>query len=1096
MKRIILLLAFFWVYMGLFGQARTITGTITDVTDGSPLIGASIVMQSETGSQTGTIADIDGNFTLSVPDGVNTVNVSYVGYESKEIDITGITNIDITLTMVTTELEGVVVTALGIKKEKKALGYSFSDVKGEELTTNRDVNFINSISNKVAGVNISQTAGGAGTSSRIIIRGVKSLSTESQPLIVIDGVPIGNSSDGASWLGGLDYGNTLGSISPDDIETMSVLKGPNAAALYGSRAATGVILITTKKGSKKDPLSVTVNSNFMFDRAYIVADFQNKYGAGFGGNILKQELPQDFQDYFNMDSAYYSHSTGSWGPEMDGTWEVLNWNGKFKYLTPQPDNVKDYYEKGYTFTNSVGIQRGMENYNWRLSMSSLNNKGLKPNSTYDRYNVSFNMDSKLNDFVSVSFKGNYVKEDAFNRVGQGNSETGAKSFIWMPRSIDINTLRKDYKGANGQEQNYYYADYLHTNPFWESFENYNDDNKDQFIGFIKADFTITPWLKGFARSNMDTYSTKRYLRIANNAIRANGEGSYTERWVNYRSMNHDFLLTANRSLGEDWNVSGNFGGNYFSVASDYQSTTIRGLAVPNYFSLNNPKYPEDTSTGTSKRKKVIQSVYGSAQFQYKNWLYLELTGRNDWSSTLPKGNNSYFYPSVNTSFVFTNFFNLESKILSFGKLRFSYAYVGNDTDPYNLSYKFINQKYGNVPAVYLEPRGFKVDLKPESTGSWEIGTDLRFWMNRMSVDITYYNETTYDQIVEAEISPTSGFNTIITNGGEIANRGIEMQMNVSPVVASNFNWDVSLNFARNRNEVVSLAGGLTQLPITSTSQISIIAVPGHPYGQIKGRAIKKYYKTDVNDNVIDDPNNGRPLIGEDGYYIQEDRAVIGNVTPHWSGGISNNLRYKSLSLSFSIGVQRGGDLYSKTNKYGMDMGQFVETLEGRESWYDASADEKLMGRIGQRDANGDPILDTDGDQIFDAVSDAVGYVADGVVVDETTGEVRENTKGVDPQFYHHQRKWGGIAEMDIYDASYVKLRDMTLNYNFPASWFSNSFIKSGSFALIGRNLWLIYSGAPNIDPESSFTSNNSGIGQEYAAMPSTRSLGFNLKLVF
>ena len=1092
MNKVLLMLVLFLTGVMLYGQERTVKGTVTDA-QGEPLIGASVVAQTPPdASPIGSITDIQGNFSISIPETVTTLVVSYVGYETKEIDISGKTQVDVTLEQSAMQLDDVVVTALGIKKEEKALGYAFSDVEGDELVTNRDVNFINSVSNKIAGVNISQTAGGAGTSSRIIIRGVKSLSTESQPLIVIDGVPIDNSADGATWLGGVDYGNSLMGVSPDDIETMSVLKGPNAAALYGSRAAAGVILITTKRGTGKEELKVTLNSNFMFDRAYIVAKYQNEYGAGFGGGIQKQLLTEEQQEKFSRDSAYYYYSTGSWGPKLDGSVEVLNWNDEFVNLTPQPDNVRDYFEKGYTSTNTVAIESGNEKTNWRFSATTLNNKGLKPNSNYDRKTVNFNINTNLNKFASFSFKGNYIREDAFNRVGQGDARTGARTFIWMPRSININTLREDYMSANGFEQNWYFASDWHTNPFWEAFENYNNDNKDQFIGFAKLDFKFTPWLSGFVRSSMDTYGSKRYLRIANNALRANGEGLFTERWVNYRSLNHDFLLTAQKSFGDDLDINVNFGGNYFDSFVDYQSSTINGLAVPNFFSLNNAKYPAENNIGSSRRQKRINSLYGSAQFNYKTWYYLELTGRNDWSSTLPLDNNSYFYPSLNTSFVFSNAFNMDKRILSFGKIRFSYAFVGNDTNPYQLENVFINQQYGEVPAVYLDRNGKNPNLKPESTGSWEIGADLRFFQNRIGVDLTYYDEVTYDQIVQAEISKASGFKSIITNGGEIANRGVEAQLNLSPVRSSNVDWDINLNYAKNENEVVSLAGGLSQFTITNESQIDIVAIPGRPYGEIMGTTITRYYKRDGEGEIIDDPNNGKPLVGEDGLLVTGERGVIGNITPDWTGGLTNSLRYKNLGLSFTVGVKMGGDIFSKTNKYGLDNGQFEETLEGRESWYAATTAEQNKGRRGMYNEDGTPLLDEEGNQMFDPNgSEPVGYVVDGVLADGT-----ENTKGVDPQVFFHQRKWGGIAELDVYDGSYVKLRDVTLNYKLPSSWFDNNFISQASLALIGKNLWLIYSGVPNIDPESSFTSNNNGLGQEYAAMPTTRSVGFNVRIVF
>ena len=1084
MRKTFLILILFLAYISTYGQERTVTGTVIDNED-LPLIGATIVVKLPEGElPIGTVTNFDGNFSLNIPSGANTLIFSFIGCETQEVNITGKDQIDIKLGLATTELGDIVVTALGIKKDKKALGYAFADVKGEELTRNRDVNFINAISNKVAGVNISQTAGGAGTSSRIVIRGIKSLSTESQPLIVVDGVPLDNSSDGASWLGGVDYGNSMMGISPDDIESMSVLKGPNAAALYGSRAAMGVILITTKKGVKGDKMKVTINSNFMFDRAYVTGKYQNNYGAGFAGSIQRSQiteehynrlLPEDQQKVIlETDSitgapmyyAYSNYGTGSWGPRMDTdtlgigstTNEILNWNDRFVRYQSQPNNVSDYYEPGYTLSNSVSLENGNEKYNWRFSVGTLNNKGLKPDSKYDRKTFNYMMNTKLNDFIGFSFKANYIREDARNRAGQGDSRTGARNFIWMPRSININTLESDYKDQNGFEQNWYPDDPWHTNPYWEAYENYNNDYKDQFIGFAKLDLTLTTWLKGFARTSMDTYTQKRFLRIANGAARALGDGSYSEYWKNFRSLNHDFLLSADKELNDDINISGNLGGNYYQLTSTSQSTTIDGLAVPNFFSINNPKNPAETRTGVSRYEKVIQSVYGSAQIVYKNWWYTEITARNDWSSSLPSQNNSYFYPSLNTSVVITEALGLDNKTLSFGKVRFSYAEVGNDTRAHQLSYQFINTAYGDNPSVWLHPQGFNPDLKSERTKAFELGGDFRLWQNRLGLDITFYSEMSYNQIVRAPITAASTFKTVLTNGGTISNKGIEIQLNASPIKKTDYSWDINMNYAKNKNVIEELAEELAYFPITGESQISVVGFEGEAFGDIIGVAHVRY------DNE-GHANHGRPLIDADGLYVRGETQKIGNVTPDWTGGITNSFRYKNLSLSFSIGVQMGGDIFSKTNKYGLDNGQFTETLEGRESWYSATSEEQMAG--------------------------TVGYVADGVLADGT-----ENTRGIDPQVYFHQRKWGGIAELDIYDASYVKLRDATLNYSFPKRWFENMFIQSGSFSLVGKNLWLIYSGVPNIDPESSFSSSNNALGQEYGAMPTTRSYGFNIRLTF
>jgi len=1078
MKKTIFTLVLFLFVIQTFSQTKHITGSVTD-NKGEALPGATIMDITNAGPTTlGTITDFNGKFVLDLPENATAIMVSFVGYESQTVKINDNTNFKIVLSPSATELGDIVVTALGIKREKKALGYAFADVKGDELTENRDVNFINSLSNKVAGVTISQTAGGAGTSSRVIIRGIKSIGGNSQPLIIVDGVAIDNSSDGASWLGGVDYGNGLMDISPDDIETMSVLKGPNAAALYGSRAANGVIMITTKKGSTKDKIKVTVNSNFMFDRAYIFGDYQNEYGAGFGGNMPRNELspeyveslsPEDQQDVeIVVDSvgithyyARYYYGTGSWGPKYTDTIKVLNWNDHFVDYKPQPDNVKDYFEKGFTATNTIAIESGSEKMNWRFSLLNLNNKGLKPNSKYGRTSLTYNMSSKMTDFFSFDFKVNYIREDAFNRVGQGDARTGARTFIWMPRSTDIHLLENDYMDANGFEQNWYYDDPWHTNPYWEAYKNYNNDNKDRFIAYIKGNFTITPWLSGFVRSSMDTYNSNRYSRIASNSLRAYGEGQYTEYLKKFKSLNHDFLLIANKSLNDNWSLSGNAGGNYYSYLSDKQISTIYGLAVPDFFTLNNAKNPDITKVFSLIYRKVIQSLYSSAQLSYKSIWFIELTARNDWSSTLPIENSSYFYPSVNTSFVFTDAFHINKKILPFGKIRFSYAYVGKDTDPYQLTSTYTNQAFGDQTTVYLSNNGKNPGLKPENTASWEIGTDLRFFNNRIGLDFTYYDELTVNQIVRSEVSKPSGFNTFIMNGGSIENKGIEFLLNVTPVETANFHWDLAFNYAKNQNKVVSLAEGLDQITITGESQIDVVAIPGRPYGEIIGTRLMRY----ENPNNPDDPNNGRPIIDENGMYVQDVRGVIGNITPDWTGGLSTNLKYHNISLSATVGVSVGGDIFSKTNKYGLDNGQFVETLEGRESWYNGTSDEQLAG--------------------------TVGYVADGVLADGT-----ENTKGIDPQFYWHQHKWGGIAELDIYDASYVKLRDVSVKYNLPSLMFENSFIQSISIALLAKNLWLIYSGVPNIDPEASFTSNNNGLGQEYSSMPPTRSIGFNLQIIF
>lgn len=1090
-KKILLLFAgFLLLNTLLFGQEKTITGKVTG-SDGEPLIGVNVIIK---GTTEGTVTNLDGDYSVAVPQGATLV-FSFIGYLDEEVIISDQTVVNITLVEDLHKLEEVVVTALGIKKEKKALGYAFTDVDGDELTTNRDANFINSLSNKVAGVNITQTAGGAGTSSRIVIRGIKSLSTESQPLIVIDGVPMENNSNDVSWSSSssLEYGNNLGSLNPDDIESMSVLKGPNAAALYGSEAANGVIIITTKKGTKSDKLRVTFNSNFMMDYAYIHGKYQNKYGVGSGGALWKQELSQDQKDYYFeeygvvLDSARFANGSGSWGPSLtDWPYEdtVINWNGDLlTQLSPHPDNVEYYFQPGYTFTNTLSLEKGTKKFNWRFSIAQLDNEGLKPASTYKRKNVSYAMNSEMNKFLDFSLNASYIREDAHNRVGMSNSTSGAKTFIYMPRNVDTRVLERDYKDENGNELNYGYdSGVLLFNPYWEAYENYNNDHKDQFTSLAKVNVKITPWLSGFVRSSINMYSTKRYQRIANGSLK-DPEGGFSEVYKNYRALNHDFLITANKSFGEDFSFNFNVGGRINEWGVDYNYNTAYGLAIPNFFSINN--YKNEIRTTSTKAKAANHSLYGSAQMNYKSWYFLELTYRQDWNSTLPKGEWSYPYPSVNTSLVFSDALGIENQYFTFGKVRFSYAVVGNGTAPYNLYTTFNSQPYGDYPTNYLPATGLNPNLIPEQTRSWEVGADLKFFGNRLGIDATYYEEVTANQIYRAEVSKAGGYARQLLNGGEISNKGVELQLYFSPVRTSNFDWDVNVNYAMNRNKVLSLAEGITELQIGGDSQVKVVAKPGLPYGEMIGETIARF-------DSAGHTNHGKYLVSDDGTFLKGGLGSVGNITPDFIGGINNNLRYKNFSLGFTIGFQVGGDIFSKTNKYGRDKGVFEETLEGRESWYNATDDERnKFGREGRYNADGSPMLDNDGNQLFDETSPHIGMLAHGVTANGET-----NTKGIDPQVYWHQFKWGGIAELDIYDASYVKLRDITLTYNIPPKLLNRVFINTGSISFVAKNVWLIYSGAPNIDPEASFGATNVALGQEYASMPPTRSYGFNLKLVF
>ena len=1060
MKKQILTAILLILTVGIFAQQKTITGKVTDVDSGSEIPGVSVVVE-ETGQ--GTMTDLNGKYSITIEKTENlTLTFSYVGYVTQKILVGDKSTVNVKLKAETSQIEEVVVTALGIKREKKALGYSASEINGDDLTEARESNILNSISGKIAGVQISKTAGGAGGSSRVVIRGNSSISGNNQALIVVDGIPIDNSNVGsAGWLGGYDYGDGISDINPDDIENITVLKGPNAAALYGSRAANGVIMITTKKGTAKKGIGVSVNMSSTIDLADIHGKYQNEYGLGGNGYIPRIALDSIQKlKYPGWDTIEYSpNSYQSWGPKMDGHL-ILNWNGEIRPYEPHPDNVKDYFEPGFTTTNTVAVYGGSEKATFRLSLTDLYNKNIVPNSWYNRSSVTLRSTAELTKKIHVDAKVNYVKDDAFNRPGQGDSRTGARTFIWMPRNIDIHKLRADYKDENGYEQNYYKLDDWHTNPYWELFENTNNDTKDRVIGLIKVNYQLTDWLNLMLRSGNDFYYSKRYRRVASYSMRE-PTGQYTELWIANRSANSDFLLSAKKTFG-NLNVSLNFGGNKMTSNFDMSSSSVTGFAVPNFFSLNNYTNNLNNSTGTTVSKKHINSLYGFSQFAYKSYLYVDVNMRNDWSSSLPESNNSYFYPAVSTSFILSEMFDMNSKIISFAKVRLSWAKVGNDASPYMLEPIYLSGNFGELPVNFLSNTLPLSDLKPELTNSWEAGADLRFLQNKIAIDFSVYKDNSYNQILRTEISKTTGYNKAVINAGEIENRGIEILLTLHPVKTKDFDWNMKFNFAKNISKVVTLAEDINTYPITSTSQINIEARPGDPYGNIVGT----YILTDsVSGKHLIDPSNG--------LYMSSgtEKKVLGNINPDWIGGFMNTLKYKMFYMSFTIGIQMGGDIYSKTNRYGNDNGQFVNTLEGRESWYAATEEEKLNGMK----ADGTP----------------VGYVADGIYPDGTP-----NNRGVDPQVYWHQGKWNGITEMSIYDASYVKLREAIIGINIPKTFTDKLKINRASFSLTGRNLWLIYSGVPNIDPESSFTNQNNGLGQEYAAMPTARNIGFSLKFNF
>jgi TonB-linked SusC/RagA family outer membrane protein len=809
----------------------------------------------------------------------------------------------------------------------------------------------------------------------------------------------------------------------------------------------------------------------------LLTDWQNEYGMGGNGDLIKSVIKPDFRAKWKIDpaidSAYFTQdwtSYGSWGPKMDGQMDVMNWYGQMSKFNPQPDNVKDFYQTGNTYTNSVAIEGGNDKATFRLSYTNLENKGIVPTNRLGRNTINFRGTNKFTDQLEADFKVTYVRQENKNRTGVSNSSTNpAMVFVRMPRNVEMSKLKEYYLAPDGSEANWY-MEGTNENPYWGVYKNGNKDFRDRITSNVSLLYKPLEWLSLKVNTGTDFYNEKRDLWVATNSLSTTyKDGRYREMTINVKENNSEFLFMINKNFLDDFDFSLNLGGNRMYQYSFTNSSEVIGFAVPDFYSLNNIKDKLNRFESTYKSEKRVNALYASGQFAYKNYLFLDFTARNDWSSTLPKGSNSYFYPSVSLSYAITDALKLNSKYLTFGKIRLAWAKVGNDTEPYRLSPVYsMGEPYGSQPTNVLPLTLPLANLKPESTVSIEVGGDFRFFDNRLGLDLSLYKKNTSNQILDSKISKATGYDAAWINAGEIENKGIEILLNLTTFKTTDWRWDMTINWSKNISKVISLAEGMDSYQIAYNSQATIEARPGEPYGNIVGKAIARWYNyTDSTQTTIaDHPGNGKKWVSPEGLYNVGKTEVIGNITPDWIGGISNTISYKNISFSFAIGMQQGGDILSWTNKYLIDQGQTKETLEGRESWYNGTEEQRIAG--------------------------TVGYVADGVT---DKGDV--NTKGIDPQKYFHESyKYNGIAETCVYDISYIKLREMILAYTLPKSLLSKTPFSKASISFVGRNLWLIKSNIPNIDPESTFSSENSALGQEWGSLPPSRNWGFNLSLSF
>ncbi|MBE61339.1 MAG: SusC/RagA family protein [Flammeovirgaceae bacterium] len=1046
-------------------QERKVSGTVLDET-GEPVVGATVLVKEK--ETYGAITGIDGSYTLSIPSDGQTLIITSIGYASTEVSIGSRSVIDVTLAEDVTELGEVVVTALGVERETKALGYSVQEVQGDDITEARETNMVSSLSGKVAGVQVTNSGTTIGGSSRVTIRGESSLNINAnQPLFVVDGIPVSNQVVGSSGSGNLevDYGNAAGEINPDDIATISVLKGPAAAALYGSRAANGAILITTKSGKNKKGLGITINSNVAFENPLRLPEWQNVYGQGNNGQF-------EFVD--GAGSGIADGVDESWGPKMEGQLIPqfdsprdidgyrggdLNAPGTSSIVgtpwSPNTDNINDFFETGVTFSNSVALASSNDLGNVRLSWTNLNQQGMVPNTNLDRNTLALSAGLNITDKLRVNSSINYIATQSDNRpaISYG-TESLMYLWIWYGRQIDTKNLRNYWMpGLEGVQQFNYNYNY-HDNPYFTTYENTNGQHKDRVFGNISVTYDFTSDLSLLVRTGTDFYNELRDRKRAFSTQRF-PLGMYREDDIFYNERNTDFLLTYDKKVNNDWAFTVSLGGNQMKQINNYKSTVAPQLLIPNIYSFSNTAV--NLQISSSNAEKRINSFYGYGQIAFKNMLFLDVTGRNDWSSTLPVDNNSYFYPSVTLSAVISDMMNLPEPI-SFVKLRGAYAEVGNDTNPYSLSNVFVSSTaWGGTQAKTESSRLANAELKPERTSSYEVGADIRLFEGRLGLDVTYYDNRTKDQIIPIALDISTGYSSRIINAGEIQNNGLEIMVNGGILKTnSGLTWDASLNFTRNRSKVIDLVDGLDAYTLTSRNGAYIQAREGERMGNIYGVGFLR-----VEDESS--PYYGQIVHSAEGTPLRDsDLKLQGNYNPDWMMGIQNTLAFKGLSLSALLDIREGGIVVSRTKTIGSTSGQLQETLYGRENGYDLSVEGN-------------------------------GIISEGVVQNED-GSYSPNTTKITSRNWHNRYYERNNVEAAKYDASYVKLREVRVGYTLPRVWLTNLPFRDVKISVVGRNLAL-WTENPHFDPDVMAMSGGTlQPGIENMAYPSARSYGFNINI--
>ena len=1060
-----------FTFFTLTAQKKIISGSVVSADKSTPLAGVSVMVP---GTQSATTTDEKGKFSLEIADEKAPISFSYTGFVRQTIIAGNRTVINVTLVADTKDLSEVVVTALGIKRAAKDLGYSVQTLSSDQVSTAKELNVANSLQGQVAGVYINQSSGGPAGSTYIDIRGASSIGGNNLPLFVVDGVPIDNqqlgiqtydAGTGNFGLGGgpqlfgamRDFGDGIGNINPEDIASISVLKGPAAAALYGARGAHGVVLITTKKG-QAGKARVDISSGATFETINVIPKVQNSYGGGYGDDYsnFSPYVVNGQQQFENGDSVWvYGNTLDDWGGKYDGRPMIFQaWPGMkpIRYAPQGSSPWKEFFRTGSTFTNSVAVSGGTEKATYRLSFTDLENNGITPNNSMNRQSIDLITTLHPTSKLTVEAKVNYVRQHSFNPPETAGSNTNVNASMARMATFVPLSLLKDYINPNGLQNNFISSGI--NNPYWLMNKVTADGLRNRVLGYVLARYQFNDWLNLQVRSGTDFYNDERKQVHAVGTNDYNGKRGQVD-LMNFsvREDNSDLLLSASGKLSENFKGSLTLGANHRDSRSNMLSVVGSQLIIPELYSTANSKLVTSFQAPT---RKVMNSAYFSGQLGYKDYLFLDVTGRNDWSSTLGLNNYSFFYPSFSGSFVFSDALKINSSLFSFGKLRASYAEAGNDATAYLTQggYHLTNRNFGGNLQAAINSDVPLADLKNELSKSYEVGTELRFFNDRLSVDFTYYTAKTLNQITPIQVSNATGYSTRLINAGQIDNKGIEIFTNVTPLKSKNFKWDVTFNFSRNKSKVASLAPGLdTYLLLETYNGATIQAVPGEAFGNIMGIPFATVPKTSSS-------YPGAKLLNAQGVWQSSDQQeVLGNIQPDWLGGVTNTFTYKNFSLGALLDIRQGGQIFSLTkyNQMASGTGAFTENR--------------------------------------------TNLIADGVIQQPDGSYKPSDIVLLAQEYYAQQGPWSNIAEPMILNASFVALRQVTIGYNIGHnSLLKKTPFKTAKFSIVARNLLYLKIDPQfkemGLSPENAFNTSFAAQGVETPGLPTTRSIGFNLSFSF